>query len=744
MNFLISFSDLLTRTYRKSLDLFKHYKIYVLAFFALISITISSLPIIQNLRFIQTFEYNFLDFRYQARGPLPPNPDIVIIGIGDSSLNILDLVSKEDLQNSEALSMMKNNWPWNRKVFGLALEKLLNADARLVVFDLAFNTKNSGDDFFSNILKSDPDKTVLCSYIDYQSTKSYQNNVVHILPYDDLISDEVNESEWIGYSTIWPDGDGTIRRVVHGKSLIAEQLSGMAEKNPELAATLPDLDEMPPDIFSLAFTAAKRLKVQVKLPPAYQSNLINFSGPGNTYDIIPFENLFLTGQWDTQLENGKIFKDKIVIIGPTSEIGFKDVHDTPFGPIAGPEVHANIIATLLSEKGSIDESLFQGNLLANFLVTLCVLFVSIYFRNAFVKLFFILAVAIGWFLVGQYLFNVHHIYVSNIGPITGICLLGGLAFTFDFLIEQFERNRFHDWLHSFVSPNVANHLIKNPKAYDQLVQGKRKTVAILFSDIRKFTTWCEKWKNRPGQLFSNLNEYYEEMVNPVIQTEGTLHQYVGDEIMVVWGDTMDEDKTKGLWTPKDCANRAVESAKMMQINLKELNKRWTENSADKLTLEAGIGISLGEVSIGFRGHSKRQEFAAMGDEVNLTSRVEGLTKFYKQTLLVTESIYNLTRDTTEYRFVDQVIVKGRSKPITVYTIANTSSSSAILANAHYKEGFELYKNKSFDEAIEKFNSAKSLYGDDDYLCKMFVDRCQQYLKNAPPSYWDGSYVMLEK
>lgn len=190
--------------------------------------------------------------------------------------------------------------------------------------------------------------------------------------------------------------------------------------------------------------------------------------------------------------------------------------------------------------------------------------------------------------------------------------------------------------------------------------GENKEVTILFSDIRSFTKFSEQRSAEEVVLF--LNDYLSRMTDVIFRFNGTIDKFIGDAIMTIFGAPFKQD---------DDALRAVKSAVAMIYELEKLNQKMV-NPQDKL--QVGIGIHTGEAIVGNIGSDRRLDYTVIGDNVNLASRIEGLTKHYNCSILISETTYKQVEgkyslnDGLEIREIDKVIVKGKSNPITVYEV----------------------------------------------------------------------------
>jgi class 3 adenylate cyclase len=218
-----------------------------------------------------------------------------------------------------------------------------------------------------------------------------------------------------------------------------------------------------------------------------------------------------------------------------------------------------------------------------------------------------------------------------------------------------ERDFVKDTFSRYVSKQVADEILENPSHI--VPGGKNLEVTVLFSDVRGFTTFAES--RPPEEVISHLNEYLSAMVDVIFKYEGTLDKFIGDAVMAVFGSPIAHD---------DDPMRAVKTALEMQSRLMELNSRWAQQG--KETLEIGIGVNTGEVIAGNIGDIRRLEYTVIGDNVNLASRIEGLTKEYHCPIIISDSTYAKVKDKVSVKNIGHVPVKGKSQEVEIYELVS--------------------------------------------------------------------------
>ncbi|NPV00486.1 MAG: adenylate/guanylate cyclase domain-containing protein [Brevinematales bacterium] len=264
--------------------------------------------------------------------------------------------------------------------------------------------------------------------------------------------------------------------------------------------------------------------------------------------------------------------------------------------------------------------------------------------------------------------------------------------------------------------------------------GKNQEVTILFSDIRSFTSISESMPAE--EVVTLLNGYLSIMTDIIFTNNGTIDKFIGDAIMTTFGAPIKND---------DDAFRAIKTAISMIRGLKEFNKNQTQL---KNPLKVGIGIHTGEVIVGNIGSDRRLDYTVIGDNVNLSSRIEGLTKYYKCPILISESTYNQLHgenmsDVFFLREVDHVVVKGKTTGIRIFEVMCFDDDDERQAKKTIKEEFEkglkLYQGLRFQEAIGQFKKLP-----EDELSELYVRRCEHYIKNPPEASWNGTHVLETK
>jgi adenylate cyclase len=305
---------------------------------------------------------------------------------------------------------------------------------------------------------------------------------------------------------------------------------------------------------------------------------------------------------------------------------------------------------------------------------------------------------------------------------------GGLVVLEDISQEK----RMKTTMYRYMTPGVADRVMALGE--DALMVGERKDVTILFSDIRGYTTLTESLE--ASKVVDLLNQYFETMVEAVFNYEGTLDKFIGDALMAVFGAPLPVENHAWM---------AVQSALDMRRRLKEFNdRRYLELQPQ---IHVGIGISSGEVVSGNIGSQKRMDYTVIGDGVNLSSRLESVTKEYGCDIILSEYTYQHCRDKVWVRELDTIRVKGKHQAVKIYELLGQSNQALSDEEQRflniYEKGRLAYVKMDFDQAIANFAEAHQLRPKDQAV-NVHLHRAQGYQLNPPPPDWDGVHIMTTK
>jgi adenylate cyclase len=550
----------------------------------------------------------------------------------------------------------------------------------------------------------------------------------------ELAPPQNNEKIAIGFFNISSDADGVLRRTLlvlpFGRSNSPDDIDLYGSLEVQtlrlylgLNTDQTTVNYGPAGIASLVF--ADKLTVR---PDYLGRMIINYRGPRGTY---PYYSLADVVQH--QFAAGT-FKDKIVLVG-ASATGIGDLRTPPYGGIdyPGMEVHANVIDNMLN-----GEFLSRGAHQVLLDLLLIVAFgLPLGFALALVSprwMWFGLALLIPFtaLLYAAFLRGAWLNFTVPAGTLTANVMLVSL---YRALVEEKEKRKVRSAFGQYLSPEVIRRLLVNP----QLVEPRKTEITVMFSDIRGFTTISEKLDAQELAVF--LNAYLSDMTRIVFGTRGTLDKYIGDAVMAFWGAPYEDHGH---------AVQACTAALRMMKHVRELQKKWAAEG--KPALAIGIGLNSGTASVGNMGSELRYGYTALGDAVNLSSRLEGLNKDYGTHIIVNESTYAATKDSEFFfRELDLIRVKGKLQPVTIYELLGSVSElneQGTLAEVQehaqrFYEARQLYRQRRWAAAQSCFQAILDRWNNDGPSV-LYLKRCQDYLSEEPQADWDGVFTMTHK
>jgi adenylate cyclase len=400
--------------------------------------------------------------------------------------------------------------------------------------------------------------------------------------------------------------------------------------------------------------------------------LIRFRGPSvlaegktTTYRSYPFADLLLSeeqiAEGQTPRVDPAVFKDAIVFVG-ISAAALHDTFMTPLGNTGktpGTQIHAAVTDQLLAARTIRPVAALPHAV---------VVFAGAWFVSVMILLLpmrydaigaAVPAVGVTW--LGFWLFG-RGWWLSLIEPYLaiGLATTGGLAW--QYFVEGREKRQVKRLFSRYLSKDVYEEVLKNPSLAE--LGGSRRTMSVLFSDMRGFTALSER--GQPEALVTQLNEYFTRMVEIVFEHRGTLDKFVGDMVMALFGAPLDDESH---------ADHAVQTALAMAKGLEALNVKWAAEG--RPTLGIGIGVNTGDMIAGTIGAETVRSYTVIGDAVNLGARLESLNKEYGTQIIISEFTVNSLKDKTRYnlRPLGQVTVKGKSVPVEIFEVLATNTST---------------------------------------------------------------------
>jgi adenylate cyclase len=551
---------------------------------------------------------------------------------------------------------------------------------------------------------------------------------------DQLTSALNGDYSWTGFFNAPPDADGIVRRA----SLV---LPYGRTKNPDEWDIYPSLDLMtaraylgpPAQDMNLIYGPQGIVEIRfgkslLLHPDGRGQMMINYQGPASTFTHYSIVDVL------QKTFPPAAFQGKIILVGATAT-GIGDLRGTPYGGTTYPgvEIHANVIDNILNQrflKHGFRQVLADSLLILFFGIPLGIWMALVSPRWMWFGVSLLLPVI----LINFWAF-LHGWWLNLLVPALTLSTNVLLVSLYRSLFEEKEKRRVRTAFGQYLSPEVIRRLLVNP----QLVEPKKTDITVMFSDIRGFTTISEKLDAQELALF--LNQYLSDMTGLVFEHHGTLDKYIGDAVMAFWGAPFEE--------PGHAARGCHTGLKMMD-RVREMQKKW--EAEGKPHLDIGIGLNTGVASVGNMGSVLRYGYTALGDTVNLSSRLEGLNKDYGTHILVNETTYAATKDDGfVFRELDLIRVKGKLQPVTIYELIGRAGQNSVYGTPEdvrarislFQQARLLYRKRQWAEAQKTFQIILDKWPDEG-PSRTYWKRCQDYLFDEPSSGWDGVFTMTHK
>jgi adenylate cyclase len=557
---------------------------------------------------LQGLENKSLDVRFALRGPASHARNIAIIVIDDASIKKL------------------GRWPWRRDVHGKMVHVLKAAGAKAIVFDVLFTEADqehlASDQQFGKEIAA-AGNVVVGAFFQKVTDAGVPTDLTAPIP-------EVRSPAAIGFVNYYPETDGLTRKAPLMELSDSTQVPSLA-----LAGLAVDMGTTPEKIIK---------EKKIALDENHEI-MINFAGGFKTFPYYSYHAV-IDGSVDPD-----VFKDKIVLIGGTATSLF-DLKAVSFSQVfPGVEIHATVMSNIIQND--------YLRLLPLWVTLLVILVFALAPAGIISRISPLPAglITIGLFFsyfYGVYLlFSRRFVAVEFVAPMLGLTVsyIGILVYRFTAVDK--EKRWIKKTFSHYLSAHVMESILSDPTRLK--LGGQRETLTILFSDIRGFTTISESIS--PEEVVELLNEYLSVMVDIVFKYDGTLDKFIGDAVMAFWGAPVAQ---------ADHARKAVLCAIEMIEELKKLQEKWRVEG--KKVIDIGIGINTGEMIVGNMGSKEKMEYTVIGDNVNLGSRLEGLTKEYKTHIIVSATTYHAVQDNVEAKPLGSVKVKGKENTVDIYEV----------------------------------------------------------------------------
>ncbi len=461
----------------------------------------------------------------------------------------------------------------------------------------------------------------------------------------------------------------------------------------------------------------------------YMINMVGDIKPFSFAGILDSIKKLRSGDVENLLVYPDEFEGKTIFVG-ASAIGLQDLKTTPLSAkTPGVFLHASVLSNYLE-----NDFLHPPKKYITELTTIILLFITIIgvlsTHKIYIQALILIGMTSAYVSLAFWLFQQNYV-IEIATPIVGIVVASITSLAVRAFSEERDKRKVRAMFTRYVSPAVLDQVMDKGDMLDINVSS-REYLTILFSDIRSFTSISEKLEAE--QVVDLLNTYFSVMSEIAFKYSGTLDKFIGDAVMAFWGAPIKTD---------DHADKAVMTAVEMINALDEVNRLTREKNYPEI--EIGLGINTDNVILGNIGSERKLDYTVIGDGVNLASRLEGLTKIYHCPIIISEYTYGALKLDIPCAVVDMVRVKGKHKPIRIYTplatpndsqrVIEVAKNSALIA----EQAFECYIDRKWDKAIELYTSLP-LEG----FRGVFIERCLAYKSSPPDEQWDGVFTLITK
>ncbi len=589
------------------------------------------LIIIQALVSLGVFsrlEMSIYDAWFRLNGTVNPGEEIVIVAIDETSIGRIGPLA------------------WPRSVHADLLKNL--SEAKVVAFDITFASEKEAqeDQAFAQAI-AEHGGVVLASKFYFEQDQDGEVYQVFEPPFRQLMEQAAS----LGFVNTPTDPDQVVRRITLVDVNTFEELPF-----PSLGlATALQAEGLDPWAVQVK---PGYIEIGSKKIPVDRDNkaLPNFWGPGQTFTTISYADI---------IENKippAFFRDKIVLIGATTQEE-QDTYPTPFTtsnmvlqgspPTPGVEIHASVVQSYLSDTWYREVSP-----VLNFLFLILVILLTwgaVANRGPFKGFIGALLTIMATVLVVYIAFH-SRLWLNLAAPGMAAILTYTVVTGYDFIIAEMERRKTKDAFSRYVSRDVVEQLLSSPE--DMALGGKKQVVTIMFVDIRGFTAYSEN--KDPVEVIKRLNAYLTVMTNLIFKYGGTLDKYLGDGLMAFFGAPVYYE---------DHVERAIKTAIDIQREIAQLNEEWAKLNEPPLLV--AVGINTGPAVVGNVGSPERMDYTLIGEDVNLASRVEALSKLFETLILISDRSYELLPEgetKSNLYYVGSELVKGFTNPIACYSV----------------------------------------------------------------------------
>ena len=561
----------------------------------------------------------------------PPSPNIVVAGIDDSTLATYGLWGE-----------------WPRSLHARAIDNLSQAGAKVIAYDVIFTDTSSDDETLAAAIAGAGN--VVLADVGTQPVSQGGGEIAYtgfLMPAA-LLEEAANST---GHANVVPDGDGTVRRI----PLIIKSTSGQVYPSLTVAVLYREFGLGLPQDYPLEDGSVYLVMRDVPVDGSYNLR-VNFSADNAQRPYVSYGDI-ISGNFDASL-----VRNKIVLVGMTAT-GELDVFSVPTSAskIPGVYIHAGAIDTILTQRflqepGPIVPPLIMLALVGIMAVTLPRLGSrrgTDIAKGLGLTMGLFVAVLIGGFVAFDKGYTLNLLYPLALLP---VAYVGNIVYIV--VTEQRDKRFVKELFGRYISPQIAQEIVTRADAGDLQLGGEQREVSVFFADIRNFTTISEQMS--PEDVMQMLNSYLSVIADAVVENDGIVNKFVGDNIMAVWNAPQSQP---------DHALLAVKAAWEAQLRLADLR----EKDNRPIPIQFGIGVNTGVAVAGNVGSAGRSEYTVIGDSVNTASRI--CSNAPGNQVRIGAETYDRAKDYLEVEQLEPQQVKGKAAPITIYRVISLRTAA---------------------------------------------------------------------
>ncbi len=686
---------------------------------------------------------NFKDWPQANHGRL-----VDVISSGKPKAILFDIIfDSEDQENYNLVKALRDDHQTSDSALSERVDDFLAHHQP----DLFVNSTKSNGNVYHSLVFEQSDSLNFLYKMDKEPEGYYYREHLIDIPEDQAVMlptaermgntyvELISASKGAGSTNFPQDADGIIRRA---PTAIYFEGPGHTFPSLPLAAAM-DILGVPPngisyDFEQLTLTLKDTLGHVVRIIPIDRQGrmYVNYFGYFKSFSYLPYSYCM-----NPSMLSPDYWKDRIAIVG-SSLPGLMDLKNTPVQEsFPGVEIHANMLHSLLQNQFV---RVIPTNISNIMIVILSVLigFSTGYLQRPVSTTLFMIVLTFGWVIFVYTQFWSTLVMWEVVRPLMAVAFSYVGVFLYNYLIAEKDRRFLKTTFSTYISPTLIENMYESKQF--PILGGDEGYHTAFFSDIQSFSTFSEVLS--PTDLVDLLNEYLTELTEVLIQNSGTLDKYIGDAIVAFYGAPAPVN---------DHEFKACMTALQMQTRLDELRKTWKSKvgrwPSSVHEMQCRIGINSGPMVTGNMGSAKRMNYTMMGDTVNIASRLESSAKHYGVNIQVGEQTYSKVKDLFEWRFLDNVCIKGKNLPIKVYELLAEKGqldSREMQLVSKYQDGINLFYKQRWDEAIQVFKASEQYEinypGRRTNPSKVRIERCELMKISPPGPEWDQIWYLKGK